>query len=77
MNDMPDTHRISNITMRILHQAHILITTVIMVAATTVVEIVAAETVGVAGIRLIPQSQKEGCTRYCVNTIRVQPFAVL
>lgn len=60
MIDMPDTHRITNITMRILHQAHILITTVIMVAATTVVEIVAAETVGVAGIRLIPQSQKKG-----------------
>lgn len=50
--DMPDTHRISNIMIRILHQAHILITTAIVVAATTAVEIAVAETVEVAVIRL-------------------------
>jgi hypothetical protein len=69
--DIPDTHRITNIMSRILHQTHILITTAIVVAAATVVGIVAAATVGAAGIRgiyEISQAQKKGCTRYCVHT---------
>lgn len=77
MIDMPDTQRITNIMIQILHQAHILITTAIVVAATTAAGIVAAETVGVAGIKHHSPITKKGCTHYCVNTIRVQPFAVL
>lgn len=77
MIDMPNTHRITNIMIRILHQAHILITTAIVVAAMTAVEIAVAETVEVAGIRLHSANTKKGCTHYCVNTIRIQPFAVL
>ncbi|GAS84971.1 cell division protein, FtsW [Paenibacillus amylolyticus] len=77
MIDIPDTHRIKNTMIRILHQAHILITTATMVAAMTAVGIVVAETVEVAGIKPYSLITKEGCTHYCVNTIRVQPFAVL
>lgn len=75
--DMLDTHRITNIMIQILQEAHILITTAIVVAAMTAVGIVAAETVGVAGIKHHFPITKKGCTCYCVNTIRVQPFAAL
>lgn len=56
--DMPNTHRITNIMSRILHQTHILITTAIVVAAMTAVGIVAAETVGWRGLNIIFQSQR-------------------
>lgn len=66
MIDIPDTHQITNTMIRTLHQAHILITTATMVAAMTAV-----------GIKPYSLITKKGCTHYCVNTIRVQPFAVL
>jgi hypothetical protein len=58
--DMIDTHRITNIMIQILQEAHILITTAIVVAAMTAVGIVAAETVGVAGIKHHFPITKEG-----------------
>lgn len=54
------THRITNIMIQILQEAHILITTAIVVAAMTAVGIVAAETVGVAGIKHHFPITKEG-----------------